>query len=113
MVWLTNVLATGLLVWLSLLALLVSFRALRGDIKVAGILAHRLDAADGGQVVPERIVAMIVFPFVLLVYTLNALQADVGAAGGAPSLPDVPEYLLSLLTGGNGLYLAGKIARNS
>jgi len=29
------------------------------------------------------------------------------------SMPDLPEGLVSLLTGGNGLYLAGKIARRS
>jgi hypothetical protein len=54
-----------------------------------------------------------VFPWVLGVYTLNALHADVSGATGPPSLPDVPEYLLSLLTGSNGLYLAGKIARST
>jgi hypothetical protein len=106
----TKLFAAGLLAWLGLLVLLVTVRMLRGDIRTTGLLSHRLDAREG-KIAPERVVAMIAFPFVLGVYTLNALHADVSGAAGAPSLPDVPAYLLSLLTGGNGLYLAGKIAR--
>jgi hypothetical protein len=101
--------ASALLIWLSLLALLIAVRLLRGDIGTAGLLRH--DLSD--SVAPERVVAIIAFPFVLALYTLNALHSDVSGTSGPPSLPDVPSDLLSLLTGGNGLYLAGKIARKS
>jgi hypothetical protein len=104
--------ATGLLAWLGLLLLLVTVRMLRGDIQTAGMLSHRIDE-NGGKVAPERVVAMIAFPFVLGIYALDALHTNVTSGAGPPSLPDVPEYLLSLLTGSNGLYLAGKIARNA
>jgi hypothetical protein len=110
---LAKFIAAALLVWLGLIALLVTVRMLRGDIRTAGLLKNDLRGLSGSSVAPERIVAMVVFPFVLVVYTLNALHSDVSGASGIPSLPDVPSDLLSLLTGGNGLYLAGKIARNS
>jgi hypothetical protein len=31
--------------------------------------------------------------------------------GAAPALPDIPDQFVTLLTGSNGVYLAGKIAR--
>jgi hypothetical protein len=108
----SKIFATGLFVWLGLLTLLVTIRMLTGKIHVAGLLSHRLNA-DGGKVLPERVLAMAVFPWVLGLYALDALHADVSGTTGPPSLPDVPEYLLSLLTGSNGLYLAGKIARTA
>lgn len=109
---LIRLVAAGWVVWLGLLAALVIARILRGDIRATGLLTHRLDV-DGGGVAPERVVLMATFPFVVGVYVLNALHADISGATGRPSLPDVPQYLLSLLTGGNGLYLAGKIARST
>lgn len=110
---LAKFIAAALLIWLGLTALLVTVRMLRGDIRTAGLLSNDLQGSSGGSIAPERIVAMVAFPFVLAVYTLTALQSDVSGASGIPSLPDVPNDLVSLLTGGNGLYLAGKIARNS
>jgi hypothetical protein len=107
---LVKLFSAGLLVWLALFALLLILRILRRDIAVAGMLQHDL-GDDSPSVVPERVVAMATFPFVLGVYALHALQADV--SGAHPSLPDVPQSLMALLTGGNGLYLAGKIARNT
>jgi hypothetical protein len=104
--------AAGLLVWLGLLALPVTVRMLRGDIRVTGFLSHSLNA-NGGAVAPERVASMITFPLVIVLYTLDALHADVSGATGRPSLPEVPQYLLALLTGSNGLYLAGKISRNT
>ncbi|MEJ2377566.1 MAG: hypothetical protein P8Y53_20035 [Pseudolabrys sp.] len=44
-------------------------------------------------------------------YIFDALHADLSVAH--PSLPDISDQLVMLLTGGNGLYLAGKIARVS
>jgi hypothetical protein len=109
--FITRLLASGLLAWFWLLLLLITVRMLRGRVRVSGLLVHRLDGESA--VVPERVAAIVAFPVVLGFYTMTALHADVSGATGPPSLPDVPQYLLSILTGGNGLYLAGKIARST
>jgi len=56
-----------------------------------------------------------VFPAVIAYYLYTALHLDVTAVaeGVRPSMPNVPEYLLTLLTGTNSLFLAGKIARGT
>jgi hypothetical protein len=96
---------TGLLVWLALLAAIVIGRVLNGDIDATGLLQH---GAGDGAVAPERVVSMLAFPVVLVTYVLNALHADVSVHA---ALPDLSDNMILLLTGGNGLYLAGKIAR--
>jgi hypothetical protein len=103
--------AGGLLVWMALLMLLVGVRVLRGDIQTDGMLVH--SARRTGDVDPERAVMAVAFPFVVLMYILDALHADVSGSAGRPSLPDVPQYLLTLLMGGNGVYLAGKFTRGA
>jgi hypothetical protein len=105
-------LAAGLLVWFFLLAALIGVRILRGDIEVTGFLAHSAGAA-GKAMEPERVVVMTAFPLVILMYTMSALHADLTPINGRPTMPDVPEYLLTILTGGNGLYLAGKMFRRT
>jgi hypothetical protein len=107
MAWTAKLLATGLLAWLGLLATIIILGVLRGDIRNRGMLIDH----SRGEIIPERLVMMAVFPFVLLGYIVTALSFDPLAAIDRPSLPDVPESLLALLTGGNGLYLVGKIAR--
>jgi hypothetical protein len=104
-----KLLTAGLLTWFCLLALLIAVRMLRGDIRTSGFLTDR----NMTGVAPERVVAMVAFPFVLLTYTMTALHADLSVVNGRPIMPDVPEYLLTILTGGNGLYLAGKISRRT
>jgi hypothetical protein len=105
-----KILEYGLLAWFGLLALLITIRILRRDIEVAGLLTHK---AGDDRVLPERALHMAVFPAVVAFYVYTALQVDVTAVaeGVRPSLPQVPDYLLALLTGTNSLYLAGKIAR--
>lgn len=102
----TRLFAAGLLVWFVLLAGMIAGRLLRGDIKTAGLLR-----SSSGQpaVAPERTVNMAIFPVVIVGYAFTALHADMHAA--QPSLPDVSNDFLMLLTGGNGLYLAGKFMR--
>jgi hypothetical protein len=95
----------GLAAWFALLAAIVIWRVLVGAIDMRGMLQH--DPAEG--VAPERLVSLIAFPTVLVSYVLGAMHADLNAAH---SLPDISENMILLLTGGNGLYLAGKIARN-
>ena len=104
-----KLLTAGLLTWFCLLALLIAVRVLRGEIRTSGFLTDRNVAG----VAPERVVAMVAFPFVLLTYTLTALHADLSVVNGRPTMPDVPEYLLPILPGGNGLSLAGRISRGT
>ena len=105
MTFIVRVFETGLLVWFVLLAVIVGWRVLTGDIDAGGLLQH--DAADD-DVAPERVVSMIAFPVVVVNYVLGALHAD---ASVSHALPDLSQNMILLLTGGNGLYLAGKIAR--
>ncbi len=96
-----------LLGWFAALAVLVAVRILRGDIAVAGFLTH---SDPNEPVAPERVLAMAAFPTIVIGYAVYALHADV--SGPNPMLPDVPDSVVTLLTGSNSVYLAGKIARN-
>jgi hypothetical protein len=107
MTTIANLFAAGLLVWFALLAVLIVMRVLNGDIFAAGMLQH--DESDSG-VAPERVLAMMTFSAAVIGYAMTALHADVSSAAH-PKLPDVPETLINLLTGGNAVYLAGKAAR--
>jgi hypothetical protein len=106
MTTMTNLFAAGLLGWFALLAVLIVMRVLNGDIFAAGMLQH--DESDAG-VAPERVVAMMTFVAAVVGYATMALHAKVSSTH--PSLPDVPETLVNVLTGGNAIYLAGKAAR--
>ena len=100
-----RVFETGLAVWFALLAMTVLSRVLSGEIDAAGLLQH---GADDGAVAPERVVSMLAFPVIIVTYVLSALHADMSVHA---ALPDLSDKMILLLTGGNGLYLAGKIAR--
>ncbi len=104
MQFITHTLAAGLLAWLVLLALIIITRVLNGELKSDGLLAR----SRGADVAPERALSMMVFPVVIASYAYLALHADVSEKA---TLPDVPDQLLMLLIGSNGIYLAGKIAR--
>ena len=102
-----KVLEAGLLGWMALLILLIGVRILRGDIPADGVLLHNEGDAS---VAPERALTMAIFPVVIISYAYTALNMNLEVPGPV-RLPDVPDYLLNLLLGSNGLYLAGKIAR--
>jgi len=102
---LVRIFETGLAVWFVLLAAIVVWRMLTGEIDATGLLRH--DPGDDG-IAPERVLSVIAFPAVLASYVLTALHADMSVNA---ALPNPSENLVLLLTGGNGLYLAGKIAR--
>ena len=91
-----------LLAWIGALALAIAFRILRGDIALYGLLS-----AGGQRFDPERVQSFAVFIFVIGGYLLHALYTP----GQHNTLPDIPESLLVLLAGSNGVFLAGKIAR--
>lgn len=101
-------LKTGLLIWLALLFAIVIGRILKGDLNTAGLLRH---GRSDPNVAPERVLLTAGFPAVILSYVFLGLHVDVHTLH--PALPDVPDSLLMLLTGSNGLYLAGKIARSA
>ena len=105
--FIAKVLEAGLLGWMALLILLIGLRILRGDIRVDGLLLHKEGDAS---VTPERALTMAIFPVVIISYPYTALNMNLEVPGPV-RLPDVPDSLLNLLLGSNGLYLAGKIAR--
>jgi hypothetical protein len=106
-----QVLKAGLLVWLVLLMAIVVGRMLRGDMSTRGLLAHDPERA-GTETAPSRAIAMLVFPLVILFLILKALEFDPSTIvpGVRPMFPDIPDNLVLLLTGGNGVYLAGKMS---
>jgi hypothetical protein len=99
-----RMLEVGLLIWFAALATLIAVRVLSGDIEVSGFLTHSKSA---DTVLPERVIAMTAVSTIVVGYVLHALQSGVQG-----ELPDIPNAVLSLLTGSNSVYLAGKIARN-
>ena len=100
---LAEIVEFALIGWLGLLALVIAVRILRGDIPLAGLLS----SGSGGRADPERIQSLLILGFVVVGYLTQfaRLPAD------AHALPPVPESLLVLLAGSNGVYLSGKIAR--
>ena len=103
-----NALTFSLLAWFGALALLVMARILTGEIDRSGMLASQ---SGHGGINPERVVAMALIPAILAYYAIDALNSGAVTIAGRPSMPDLSETLVTLLTGSNGLYLAGKIAR--
>jgi len=83
------------------MALVIAFRILRGDIALYGMLSQ-----GGQRFDPERVQSLAVFIFVIGAFLVEAV-----AAPKKGSLPSIPESLLVLLGGSNGVYLAGKFAR--
>ena len=106
-----QVLKAGLLIWLCLLMAIVIGRVLRGNISCRGMLADDPQRA-GTETSPMRAIAVLVFPLVIMFIILQALNFDASAIspGTRPTFPDIPDNLVMLLTGGNGLYLAGKLS---
>jgi len=104
----SKLLSAGLLLWFALLAMLIAVRILRRDIDVSGFLTNSTKAGRD-EITPERVAAMAAFPTILIYYVLTALRADMSVS---PAMPDIPELLVTILTGSNALYLAGKIARS-
>jgi hypothetical protein len=86
---------------LGLLALVIAIRILRGDIPLAGLLS-----TTGSGVDPERVQTLLVIGFVFAGYL-----TQFAASTDPKALPEVPESLLVLLAGSNGIYLSGKVAR--
>jgi hypothetical protein len=98
-----EILSTGLQLWLAALALILLLRLLRGEASITEMLmTHR-----GGGFAPDRVQGLLISLFAVGTLIVQAFRPDAPQA----SLPDVPEAIVVLLAGGNGLYLAGKVAR--
>jgi hypothetical protein len=94
----------GLVAWLGALVLIVVFRLMTGGIVLDGLLSHD---PTGQQGFAERLTLLLATLGYALYYTSTALGTPLDAA--EPALPDVPEGVLTVLLGVNGLYLTGKI----
>src|ERR1700760_4980767 len=99
-------LAFALIAWFGALLLLVIIRVLSDKAPTTGLLVT--NPGSRGGVDPERVIAAAIVPSVLAFYTIHALHTGAIPTATGLSMPDLPEGLVSLLTGGNGLYLAGK-----
>ncbi len=100
----------GLGIWLALLFLLLAVRMLGGGLGLRGLLTTA-SPAGGRAINPERVVVLVTALSIIGAYALKALDTDVTANVEHPQLPDIPASLLTVLTGSNTLYLAGKIMR--
>lgn len=100
---LSTVTAAMLVVILIALLAVITLKALKGDINTAGLL--RTD--QNGVVDPERVLMLVGTVFCGFAYFSYGLS--VGCRTG--SLPDMPEQLVTAMSGGNFLYLSGKIFR--
>lgn len=98
---LAEIVKFALIGWLGVLALVLAVRILRGDIPLTGMLS-----TSGRRIDPERVQSLLVIGFVFAAYiTQFAASTELRA------LPEVPDSLLVLLAGSNGIYLSGKVAR--
>lgn len=102
-----RLLEAGLLTWMALFAVILLHKFVGGGTHQSGFLEN---ARGEGTVAPERALSMVAFPVVIAGYAFAALHADV-SPGHPATLPPLSDNLLMLLSGGNGMYLVGKIAR--
>ena len=81
-------------------------RETSGGILLSGILAQSAEDNAQRRPSPERVQLLLMFLFALVAYARLALNAAHG-----PSLPEVPNELLVLFAGSNGIYLSAKLGR--
>jgi hypothetical protein len=104
-----SIIRYAILPWLFLLFAVVLLKMLRGDINTAGLLRTR----PGGRIDPERVATMAATLFAIGAYALTVLHT--GATFDPETqrfyMPDVPESILVIFGGANGVYLSGKLLR--
>lgn len=103
-----GLLEIALIAWLVVLAGFVFYAVL-----VRGRALSRMLYDDHGRVVPERVSTLFIILVVAGYYILTATSAELifDEATNSYWMPDIPESLLILLTGGHSVFLAGKMAR--
>jgi hypothetical protein len=102
---LVTIVQTGLLLWLGLLAAFVLRGIFTGKINTKGLLSHR---GIAGDVAPERLAMLLATLGYAIFYAVNALRM-VSVDSDSAGLPEIPEEVLAVFVGTNGLYLTGKI----
>lgn len=95
--------------WLLLFFAVILMKMLRGDINTNGLLK----SWQGGPTDPERAAIMALTIFAAGYYLISSINTGVQAnpQSGSPTMPDVPDGILVLLGGANGIYISGKIIR--
>jgi len=96
-----HLLSTSMSAWLGLLAALIGFRIMNGQIGTRDLLSVR----PSGPVSPERVQLLLVWLIGVGGYALMALESP------SPTLPEVPESLLFAMAGSQSIYAGGKILR--
>lgn len=99
------VLQIGLLIWLGLIVGLVAKQMLAGEIAVTGMLRGKMED-DPATVLPDRVALLLTtlgFGGYYIITTLRGFDVSV------PTLPEVPNSVLAVLLGSQGVYLTRKI----
>ena len=96
----------GFLALCAVLAATILLRVLTGEIRNRGLLATE----PGGDMLPERVQAMIAAIGVPVSYAVLALD-QARSAAPVTTLIDPPEWMLIAITGSQTLYIAGKLLR--
>ena len=94
-----SILLLLLLAWFLVLASMVFYRLLTGDIATRGLLCE----LGGGAVSPERVQMLVGTMVALSYYVTVTLSTD-----NLTTLPTLPVWVIALLGGSQSLYLAGK-----
>ncbi len=92
----------GLGAWLAALAAIVFYQIITNPDRLRGLFRTGYGPAE-----PERIQLVAVFGFATGAYVLEAVKM-LNAPGLPTRMPEVPQYLLTVLTGSQAVYLAGK-----
>jgi hypothetical protein len=108
---LSAILGQFFLYWFLILVAAIAVRMLRNDINTAGLLK----STGSGDVDPERLNLLVVTLAGAGYYFLHTMQtplADLYDAGtDLYVMPDIPEELLVIFAGSQGLFLSGKYYR--
>jgi hypothetical protein len=103
----------GLLLWLALMALVVGWRCISGDINLAGMLAHDAKDQADQRPAPDRVQLLVSFIFAVVAYARLALAGTQGHdAALSTQLPEAPNELVLLFVGSHSIYLIGKFRRS-
>lgn len=102
----------AVLPWLLLFFAVVAIQILRGDINTKGLLRTGSESRD---IDPERVAILGTTLFAAGSYLVSALHqgAVYIEASHTYQMPDIPNSLLVVLGGSNGVYLGGKIMRKT
>jgi hypothetical protein len=96
------------LAWLAILAMISFYKLWKNGVRLTDMLRAR---SGGENLIGDRLQNFALFLFIVGSYVLSAVAIQLDPV--RPSMPDVSDTLLIVLTGSSGLYLAGKIYRQA